>query len=65
MKVTLEHNLVRRDFTQTMASIAALTVLVLARVSTCFGFDLPVTSPYYQSANAGQPLQNPLASLQP
>lgn len=38
---------------------------VVARVSAYFGFDLPVTFPYYQGANAGQPVQNPLASPQP
>lgn len=38
---------------------------VVARVSAYFGFDLPVTFPYYQGANAGQPIQNPLASPQP
>ncbi|PKN94024.1 MAG: hypothetical protein CVU44_06370 [Chloroflexi bacterium HGW-Chloroflexi-6] len=38
---------------------------IVARVSAYFGFDLPVTFPYYQGANAGQPVQNPLASPQP
>ena len=35
---------------------------IVARVSTYFGFDLPVTFPYYAGANAGQPVQNPLAT---
>jgi hypothetical protein len=35
---------------------------IVARVSAYFGFDLPVTFPYYQGANAGQPIQNPLAT---
>ena len=34
---------------------------VIARVSAYFGFDLPVTFPYYQGGNAGQPVENPLA----
>ena len=38
---------------------------IVARVSEYFGFDLPVTFPYYQGANAGQPVQNPLATPQP
>lgn len=38
---------------------------VVARVSEYFGFDLPVTFPYYQGGNAGQPIQNPLATPQP
>ena len=38
---------------------------VVARVSEYFGFDLPVTFPYYQGANAGQPIQNPLATPKP
>jgi hypothetical protein len=33
---------------------------IVARVSAYFGFDLPVTFPYYQGGNAGQPIQNPL-----
>jgi len=37
----------------------------VARVSAYFGFDLPVTFPYYQGGNAGQPIQNPLATPQP
>jgi len=35
---------------------------VVARVAEYFGFDLPVTFPYYQGANAGEPVQNPLAT---
>jgi len=35
---------------------------IVARVSAYFGFDLPLTFPYYQGANAGQPVQNPLAT---
>jgi hypothetical protein len=38
---------------------------IVARVSTYFGFDLPVTFPYYQGANAGQPIQNPLGTPNP
>ncbi len=38
---------------------------IVARVSTYFGFDLPVTFPYYQGGNAGQPIQNPLATPKP
>ena len=38
---------------------------IVARVSAYFGFDLPVTFPYYQGANAGQPVQNPLATAKP
>jgi hypothetical protein len=38
---------------------------VVARVSAYFGFDLPVTFPYYQGANAGQPVQNPLGTPHP
>ncbi len=38
---------------------------VVARVSEFFGFDLPVSFPYYQGANAGQPVQNPLGTAQP
>jgi hypothetical protein len=38
---------------------------VVARVAAYFGFDLPVTFPYYQGASAGQPVQNPLASPTP
>lgn len=35
---------------------------VVARVSEYFGFDLPVAFPYYQGANNGAPVQNPLAT---
>jgi hypothetical protein len=35
---------------------------VVARVSEYFGFDLPVAFPYYQGANIGAPVQNPLAT---
>lgn len=35
---------------------------IVARVSAYFGFDLPVTFPYYQGGNAGQPIQNPLST---
>ena len=35
---------------------------IVARVSAYFGFDLPLTFPYYQGGNAGQPIQNPLAT---
>lgn len=38
---------------------------IVARVSAYFGFDLPVTFPYYQGGNAGQPIQNPLATQKP
>jgi hypothetical protein len=38
---------------------------IVARVSAYFGFELPVTFPYYQGANAGQPVQNPLATPKP
>ena len=38
---------------------------IVARVSEYFGFELPVTFPYYQGANAGEPIQNPLATPQP
>jgi len=38
---------------------------IVARVSAYFGFDLPVTFPYYQGGNAGQPIQNPLATPNP
>ncbi len=38
---------------------------IVSRVSAYFGFDLPVTFPYYQGANAGQPIQNPLATPSP
>lgn len=35
---------------------------VVARVSEFFGFELPDSFPYYQGANAGEPVQNPLAT---
>jgi len=35
---------------------------IVARVSEYFGFDLPVTFPYYSGGKAGQPVQNPLAT---
>jgi hypothetical protein len=38
---------------------------IVARVSAYLGFDLPVTFPYYQGGNAGQPVQNPLATPKP
>ncbi len=38
---------------------------VVARVSAYFGFELPETFPYYQGGNAGQPIQNPLATPNP
>jgi hypothetical protein len=38
---------------------------IVARVSAYFGFELPVTFPYYQGGNAGQPIQNPLATPVP
>jgi hypothetical protein len=38
---------------------------IVARVSAYFGFDLPVTFPYYQGGNAGKPIQNPLATQKP
>ena len=38
---------------------------IVARVSEYFGFELPVTFPYYQGGNAGQPIENPLATQQP
>ncbi len=37
---------------------------VVARVSEYFGFELPVAFPYYQGANPGAPVQNPLATPQ-
>jgi hypothetical protein len=43
---------------------ATITGEVVARVSAYFGFELPVTFPYYQGASAGQPVQNPLATPQ-
>ena len=39
---------------------AQITGEIVARVSAYFGFELPVTFPYYQGGNAGQPIQNPL-----
>jgi len=41
---------------------AQITGEIVARVSAYFGFELPVTFPYYQGSNAGQPVQNPLAT---
>ena len=38
---------------------------IVARVSEYFGFDLPLTFPYYQGGNAGQPIQNPLETQTP
>ena len=38
---------------------------IVARVSAYFGFDLPVTFPYYQGGNAGKPVQNPLGTPSP
>lgn len=38
---------------------------IVARVSEYFGFELPLTFPYYQGANAGQPIQNPLGTPKP
>jgi hypothetical protein len=38
---------------------------IVARVSAYFGFDLPLTFPYYQGGNAGQPIQNPLGTAKP
>ena len=35
---------------------------IVARVSQYFGFDLPVSFPYYQGASGGLPIQNPLAT---
>ncbi len=35
---------------------------IVSQVSAYFGFPLPVTYPYYQGGNAGQPVQNPLAT---
>jgi hypothetical protein len=37
---------------------------VVARVSEYFGFDLPVAFSYYQGANPGAPVQNPLGTPQ-
>lgn len=44
---------------------AQITGEIVARVSAYFGFELPVTFPYYQGGNAGQPVQNPLATQKP
>jgi len=38
---------------------------IVARVSAYFGFELPVTFPYYSGGNAGKPVQNPLATQAP
>jgi hypothetical protein len=38
---------------------------IVARVSAYFGFELPLTFPYYQGANDGQPIQNPLVTPKP
>jgi hypothetical protein len=38
---------------------------IVARVSAYFGFDLPVTFPFYQGGNAGKPITNPLSTPQP
>ncbi len=38
---------------------------IVAQVSKYFGFELPVTFPYYQGGNAGQPVRNPLATPKP
>ncbi|MBN8579029.1 MAG: hypothetical protein J0L96_00050 [Anaerolineae bacterium] len=38
---------------------------IVARVSEYFGFELPLTFPYYQGANAGQSIQNPLGTPKP
>ena len=35
---------------------------IVARVSEYFGFDLPVSFPYYQGSSGGAPIQNPLAT---
>jgi len=43
---------------------AQIKAEVVARVSAYLGFDLPETFPYYQGGNAGQPVQNPLATPQ-
>lgn len=41
---------------------AQITGEIVTRVAVYFGFDLPVTFPYYQGGNAGQPIQNSLAT---
>lgn len=38
---------------------------IVARVSEYLGFELPVAFPYYQGGNAGQPIENPLATPVP
>ncbi len=38
---------------------------IVAQVSKYFGFELPVTYPYYQGGNAGQPVRNPLETPKP
>ena len=38
---------------------------IVAQVSAYFGFDLPVTFPYYQGGSADQPVKNPLATSKP
>lgn len=37
---------------------------IVARVSEYFGFELPVTFPYYAGGNAGKPITNPLKTPQ-
>ena len=44
---------------------AQITGEIVARVSAYFGFELPVTFPYYSGGNAGQPIKNPLATATP
>jgi hypothetical protein len=44
---------------------AQITGEIVARVSAYFGFELPVTFPYYSGGNAGQPVQNPLGTKKP
>lgn len=44
---------------------AQITGEIVARVSAYFGFELPVTFPYYSGGNAGQPVQNPLGTPKP
>ena len=44
---------------------AQITGEIVARVSAYLGFELPVTFPYYSGGNAGQPIQNPLATQTP
>jgi len=38
---------------------------IVAQVSAYFGFELPVSYPYYRGGYAGQPIQNPLATPNP